>query len=273
MSRQIALILTLLMLAVPSSSKAQISVRSQLSQDTSAQPGESYVGSILIRNDTDEIQQAKIYQTDYLFQSDGSNYFGDPGTIERSNAKWIDVASSSMMVPPREAIEVSYRVNVPMDVDAEPLQGSYWSIIMVEGIPKSSPENIENDVPDDALGIIQVTRYGVQVATHIDGTGAANLTISESALSKSEGNIASLQLSVANEGDKLVRPEIWVELYDEAGNALGRIDGVNNRIYPGTSVKQQIELGKLEIGRYRALVIMDAGDDEVFAAEYNLNID
>jgi len=273
MNKQFALIIAILMLAVPSSSKAQISVRSQLSQDTSARPGESYVGSILIRNDTDEIQQAKIYQTDYLFQSDGTNVFGDPGTIERSNAEWIDVASSSMMVPPREAIEVSYRVNVPMDVDAEPLQGSYWSMIMVEGIPKSSPENIENDVPDDALGIIQVTRYGVQVATHIEGTGAANLKISESALSKGEGNTTILQLSVENDGDKLVKPEIWVEIYDDSGNTLGRVDGVNNRIYPGTSVRQTINLGKLEIGHYRALVIMDGGDDEVFAAEYNLNID
>jgi len=273
MSRLNILIFIIFLLAVPSSTKAQISVRSQLSQDTSVQPGESYVGSILIRNDTDEVQQAKIYQTDYLFQSDGSNYFGDPGTIERSNAKWIDVASSSMMVPPRESIEVSYRVNVPTDLDTEPLEGSYWSIIMVEGIPKNSPENVENDMPDDALGIIQVTRYGVQVATHIEGTGAANLAISESALSRDDGNVASLQLSVVNEGDRLVRPEIWVELYDEAGVALGRMDGVNNRIYPGTSVKQQIELGKLDIGRYRALVIMDAGDDEVFAAEYNLNID
>jgi len=273
MNRQFSLLLALLILAIPSTAKAQISVRSQLSHDTVAIPGESYVGSILIRNDTDDLQQAKIYQTDYLFQSDGTNFFGDPGELERSNAGWIDISASSMMVPPRQAVTLSYRVNVPADASELDLEGSYWSIIMVEGIPKSSPENIENDVPEDALGLIQVTRYGVQVATHIAGTGAAELSITQSALSRDESNGATLQLNVSNTGDKLVRPEIWIELYDSEGKAMGRMEGLNNRIYPGTSVMQQIKLGALSEGSYRALVIMDAGDDEVFGAEYTLNID
>jgi len=262
--------LTLLVFAViPSYSSAQISVRSQLSHDEVVAPGTSYQGSILIRNDSDEIQQAKLYQTDYSFQSDGTNLFGNAGESPRSNATWIELGTTSMLVPPREAVTISYRVHVP---SSTPLEGSFWSVIMVEGVPKSSAESTDNDSPDNALGITQVTRYGVQVATHIEGTGAAALEITNTALTKSEDGIASLQLSVKNNGDKMVRPEVWIELYDMSGNTVGRRDGINNRLYPSTSVNQNIKLGKLEIGTYRALVIMDAGNDEIFAGEFTLNI-
>ncbi len=273
MSKVYPLLLGLVLMANPATSTAQISVRSQLSNDVVARPGESYEGSILIRNDTDEVQQAKIYQTDYLFQSDGTNYFGDPGLDDRSNANWVEISSSTMIVPPHEAVALSYRVHVPQTIASETLEGTFWSIIMVEGVPSTSPENLQNQTPDDALGVIQVTRYGVQIATHIEGTGAAELIITESAFTRTPDGEALLQISVANNGDKMVKPEVWIELYDSDGQALGRMDGLNNRIYPGTSVKQQIKLGELEPGNYRALVIMDAGDDEVFGAEFTLNID
>lgn len=269
MNKTLLLLLALILGVIPSTSSAQISVRSQLSHDESTTPGGSYSGSILIRNDTDEIQQAKLYQTDYSFQSDGTNYFGTPGETERSNAAWIELGTSSLVVPPRESVTISYRVRVPSEV---PLNGTFWSVIMVEGVPKNSAESLSNNTPDNSLGLIQVTRYGVQVATHIEGTGSAQLEITDSAFTRAEDGSASLKLSIANNGDKMVRPEMWVELYDEAGKAVGKRDGLNNRLYPGTSVQQNIKLGKLDIGTYRALVIMDAGSDEVFAAEFTLNV-
>ena len=269
MNKKLLLLLAMILGVIPSASSAQISVRSQLSHDEFISPGGSYSGSILIRNDTDEIQQAKLYQTDYSFQADGTNYFGTPGETERSNAAWIELGTTSLVVPPREAVTISYSVRVPQET---PLSGTFWSVIMVEGVPKNSAESLENNTPDNSLGLIQVTRYGVQVATHIEGTGTAQLEIKDTALTQSEEGVASLRLDVANNGDKLVRPDTWVELYDESGNTVGKRDGLKNRLYPGTSVQQNIKLGKLSPGTYRALVIMDAGSDEVFAAEFTLTI-
>jgi len=273
MKRFFPLIAFILVGAISSPASAQISVRSQLSHDKSVVPGEQYSGAILVRNDSDKPQQAKVYQTDYLFQADGSNYFGDPGKLERSNASWIDVAASQVVVPPRSSIEVTYRVNVPDQIgDAIP-SGSFWSIIMVEGIPETSPENLENDLPDNSYGVLQVTRYGVQVASHFEDTEGAALTITDSQLTKSEESEATLNLAVRNDGHMLVRPDMWVELYAEDGTALGRMEAQKSRLYPGTSVTQRIKLGKLDPGAYRALVIMDAGEEDVFGAEFNLNID
>ena len=253
--------------------KAQISVRSQLSHDKTVIPGESYSGIILVRNDTEENQQAKIYQTDYLFFADGTNHFGEPGKMERSNANWIDVAASSVVIPPKQAVEITYRVNVPEDMEGNTPSGSYWSIIMVEGVPKDSPENIENNLPENSYGVLQVTRYGVQVASHFEAADAAELTITESQLTRSENEETTLNLAVQNDGSSLVRPDMWVELYGTDGTAFGRKDGQKSRLYPGTSVTQRINLGKLDPGSYRALVIMDAGEEDVFGAEFTLNID
>ncbi len=266
----LSLLILLTFAVIPSVSSAQISVRSQLSHDEVKMPGSSYQGSILIRNDTDEIQQAKLYQTDYSFQADGSNAFGAPGENNRSNASWIELGTASMMVPPRESVSISYRVRVPQDVQ---LEGSFWSVIMVEGVPKSSAESLGNNAPDNSLGVKQVTRYGVQVATHIEGTGAAALEISNTEFTRNEQDEAFLKFTVANNGDKMVRPETWIEIYDLEGNTVGKKDGVNNRLYPSTSVLQNINLGKLQAGTYEALVIMDAGSDDVFAAKFTLNID
>jgi hypothetical protein len=269
MSKLFILLTALVLAANPSFSSAQISVRSQLSHDEVVGPGASYQGSILIRNDSDEIQQAKLYQTDYSFQSDGTNLFGTAGEDARSNASWIDLGTTNMLVPPHEAVTISYRVRVPASTE---LEGTFWSVIMVEGVPRNSTESLDNDEKEQALGITQVTRYGVQVATHIQGTGSAALEITETALTKSEDGAAHLQLAIKNNGDKMVRPEMWVELYDMSGKAVGRRNGLNSRLYPATSVKQNINLGKMDVGTYRALVIMDAGDDEIFAGEFTLNI-
>ncbi|MFT7550090.1 MAG: hypothetical protein ACI9BV_000386 [Rhodothermales bacterium] len=79
-------IAALLLARLVQTSSAQISVRSSLSDDRELEPGSTYEGVIQIWNETGQLQEAKIYQTDYLFYSDGSNVYGDPGLNERSNA-------------------------------------------------------------------------------------------------------------------------------------------------------------------------------------------
>jgi hypothetical protein len=251
----------------------QLSIRSALSDDREASPGSSYEGEIRVHNETDEIQQAKIYQTDYLFYSDGSNIYGDPGTADRSNATWATISTNILSIPPHETVPVSYVVHVPQTLDGQNLGGSYWSMVMVEAIPRNSAEStISPETGEQQYGVLQIMRYGIQLATHISGTGSSILNMSETGLSRLDEGGSSLELNISNTGDRMVRPDMWVELYDENGAAFGRHDGVKSRIYPGTSIHQRINLGQLEPGNYRALVIIDAGADEVYGAEYQLAV-
>ncbi len=106
---------TLLLVLTGSAALAQISVIGELSHDRESRPGERYDGVITVKNDSNEPQEVKVYQTDYMFFRDGTNNYGEPGTIPRSNAKWISFSPSFVTVPPQSTVNINYTVNVPQD--------------------------------------------------------------------------------------------------------------------------------------------------------------
>jgi hypothetical protein len=253
------------------SSQAQVSVIGELSQEFQAAPGQICEGSVIIRNDTDEPQEAKVYQTDYLFHHDGTNEYGEPGSNRRSNARWLSFSPSYVFLPPRSTMAVNYRVEVPADSADDTLRGTYWSMLMVEGIPKGSPESsVPTDPTKTQMGILQTIRYGIQVVTHIAGTGTRDIRFLHAELTEGEGGTKMLQVDIENTGEIGMRPDVAVELYNDQGELKGTFAGTKYRLYPGTSVRQSIELGKFPSGTYKALVLVDAGGDEVFAAQYSL---
>ncbi|MDX1430259.1 MAG: hypothetical protein R3282_08225, partial [Rhodothermales bacterium] len=164
----------------------QISVQGSLASDRDARPGEVYSGEIVVRNDSPEATQARIYQTDYLFFHDGSNYFEEPGTTPRSNASWVQFNPSSLTLAPGASEVVAYVVSVPDSVEGLPPSGSFWSMLMVEGVPKESPASTLGDGSEQTFGIRQVTRYGVQIASHIRDKEDYSIEIAEVALRRDQ---------------------------------------------------------------------------------------
>lgn len=251
---------------------AQVVVRSPLSDDRTVPPGEVYEGTIVVANSTDEAQQAKVYQTDYSFRSDGSNRYDAPGSSPRSNAGWIEFSPRSLTLAPGETVQVQYRVNVPSDVEGRAPVGTYWSMLMVEGIPRNSAESTLGDDAIPQYGVRQVTRYGVQVATHMLGSERPTISFEQVRLQTSESGGRVLEVDLENRGELFVRSTLWVELYAQDGTAQGRRDGTSTRIYPGTSVRQQIDLSDLTPGQYEALIVVDSGEENVVGAQYTLEL-
>lgn len=250
--------------------RAQVSVIGELSQDKDAKVGESYTGAIVVRNDTNEPQEAKVYQTDYTFQCDGTNNYGDPGTQPRSNAKWIAFSPSYLTIPPLATMAVNYTVTVPKEGPATKLVGTYWSMLMVEGIQKGSAESsIPQKDKKAQMGIMQTIRYGIQVATTIASTGAKKIDFLAVAID-TVGGKRSLRIDIKNTGDIGIRPDVTLQLFDAQGVQIGKYPGVRYRIYPGTSVRQVIDVSTVPQGTYKALVVVDAGGDDVFGGQYTL---
>lgn len=259
------------MLFLSSHLLGQISVIGELSQDREARPGEKYEGVILVKNDTNEPQEAKVYQTDYTFHFSGTNNYGDPGTMPRSNAKWMAFSPSFLTIPPQGTMAVNFTVTVPDDASKK-LIGTYWSMLMIEGIPKGSAES--SIPPKDKkaqMGIMQNIRYGVQVATLISGTGERKINFVDAPrIVRTKEEKRMLLIDIENTGDVGMRPEVYVELFDDKGISRGKYPGNRFRMYPGTSVRQSIDLTAVSPGTYKALVVVDAGGDDVFGAQYTL---
>lgn len=249
-------------------SEASVSVVGGLSREMTVQIGQTYQGIIFLKNHGEKSQEVKLYQTDYLFFSDGTNIYGEPGELERSNANWLSLSPTRVEVPPGGTVSISYILEVP---DNDSLVGTYWSMLMVEPLVemKELPENDQT-----RLGIRQVVRYGMQFVTHIGDTGRCELkfpTHPKLLVKKKEGRKV-FQLDLENTGQHSLRPEVWVELYNEEGLLIGRFESGRKRIYPGTSVRHSIDLSDVPKGKYDVLVVADNGDDYFpVGAQYTLD--
>lgn len=251
----------LMIVSAPLPVRAQISVVGNNVEEKTAVPGDTYIGTIVVKNLTAETQPVRIYQTDYRFFADGTSHFDPPGSQGRSNASWITPATGSVIIPPSGEMTVAYTVRVPA---IDTLHGTYWSTLMVEGAV-----NPPHQTGVRRLAIGTVMRYAIQVATHLnDEEGATVILEKERALTSAQDSTRSIELEVRNNSDKGYRPLIWVEVYDASGALRGRVQQQRGLLYPGTSIRQTFALGKLRPGAYKAVVFADTGDEVVFAAQY-----
>jgi hypothetical protein len=274
-TRLFVLTVVLLALTGPPAASGQIAVRTPLVDDHTVAPGTTHRGVIVVTNLTDRPQEAKIDAQDYRFTAAGTNRFDAPGSHARSNAAWIRVRPRRVTLPPQGAAEVTYEVTVP---DATTLAagagaaGTYWSVLMVAPIPPGSAESTLADAGDrHAFGVRQVTRFGVQVATHLSTPVPPQVAVADAHLALAEEG-PSLSVALENVGARLTQPTVHLEVYDTQGRVALRTEAPPSRLYPTTSVRHQLALEGLPAGRYEALLVVDAEGERVVGAQYTLDL-
>jgi hypothetical protein len=251
---------------VPRATEAGISVGGGLTHETTVRPGASYEGAVTVINTGHEHEAVKIYQTDYRFTCEGDYYYDEPGSNPRSNAHWMDFSPHLVTVPPDGSVDISYTINVPPD---EHLIGTYWSILMIEVVGPQSGQSGQPEEGSVHLGIKQIVRYGVQIVSHISDTGERRLDFVDTRILRS-GAQRSLEVDLENIGERWLKPLVWVELYSENADFVGRYQAGRLRIFPGTSARYKLDLTGVPGGEYKALVIADCGADDVFGATYSV---
>ena len=139
---------------------------------------------------------------------------------------------------------------------------------MIEEIPDYEPE----EIAENSIGVRTILRYGMQLITHIGDTGARELQFLDTKLLKTDKE-RLMQVDLENIGQRLLRPEVYVELFDLNGTKIGKFETRKRRTYPGTSIRQNIDLSEVASGMYKALVVADCGGDEIFGINYTLKIE
>lgn len=263
-----ALIAALMVLILADPASAGLSVLGGLTREATLDPGENHEGTIELFNNSEETVQVTIFQTDYLFYADGSTRYDEPSTITRSNAGWISFSPSRMTIPAGETVSIYYDIAVPHD---SKLDGTYWSIIMIEPAVGGAPPVIEQEDGKIVLGVRTVIRYAVQMITNIAGTGESNIRLSSNEIVNIDGK-RMLRAEIENIGDRWLRPAVWLELYDRNGRSVGRFKSENKRIFPQCSVSHHLDLSEVPDGDYTGLFIVDNGDDRVFGASYEVRL-
>jgi len=252
-----------LSLLLPLSVSATIMVLSDLTQEETVSPGGKYKGGIQLQNASGEVKSVRIYQTDYWFSHTGESRYDDPGTLERSNASWINVSELFMTLQPNEIRMVGYEVTVPA-IDS--LRGSYWSVLMVEGIQPPDTSSLRT-----GMAIQTVMRYAIQIITHIGASGSSDLEFLNVGVTR-QNNLPVIEVDIRNMGDRALRPAVSIDLFDSAGTLLGTIAAERKRIYPGTSARILLSLEGMTPGSYSGVIIADCDEEHVFGANVNLKI-
>jgi hypothetical protein len=245
---------------------AMVAVNGSLTREHDISPGKVYEGTIEVTNPDKIPQEIKVYQTDYRFSADGTTEYGEPGKLPRSNARWLTVSPAQAVIPAGEKVSIRYSIQVPSDAT---LLGTYWSMIMIEPIAPESPESSGSERGKVAVGIREVLRYGLQIVTSVGQTGARSLKFSGIRL-QADNEKRLLVVDIENTGERLLRAAVWAELYDSKGSFIGKFEGGNHRIYPGTAARFTAELVGVAYSTYKALIVADCGGDDVFGANVSL---
>lgn len=247
--------------------EVNLNVDGTMTRSFTLDPGGKTRGEIVVQNQGDEESEVKVYLQDYLHYADGRNLFQKPGAVGRSNASWIALTPNQAVIPAKGSLTINFTLSVPPDPK---LKGTYWSLLMIEPVPKSllTPGKPENDVN---IQVVTVIRLAVQMISTVGKSGEAKLRFQSRSLAREQGR-RLLTLDLENMGDRLLTPHVWTELYNKKGQSSGKIDGSRHRIYPGCSARFVLDLSKLAPGGYKAVVVADNGDDNVFGANYTLEL-
>lgn len=241
-----------------------IVVLNGLTHEQTSATGGIYKGTIEIQNTSDIEKSVKVYQRDYLFNYTGESIHDLPGTQPRSNSVWISYNPDLLNLEPGEKATISYEVNVPED---ESLRGTYWSVIMVEGI--NSPDTTKSI---KGVTINTAIRYAVQIVTNIGNTGTSDIQFSNLELTKN-GPDNVLSVVIENTGERQLRPELALELFDENGNSVGVIKEEQRKTFPGTSIKAILDIKGIKPGKYSGVLVADCDEDHVFGTNVSFELE
>lgn len=251
-----------LLLLIPMSTYASVEVMGSLKYVHSANPGEVIKGEIKIQNNDSTDQEVRIYQTDLLYNYQEKTFYDEPGGNKRSSAGWIQYSPKSVILKGKEVRSIEYEIKVPQ-VDS--LKGTYWSVIMVEGVFPIDPNQKGN------LTIRTVTRYALQLVTEMGNKGNGDLKFMEPTLIRKDDNNLFLAVDLVNDGDHYIAPEVSIELYDETGTLVKTISVPKKGLYPTTSTRFMLDLEGLPSKKtYKAMIVAAGLDKDVFGLEYTL---
>ncbi len=261
------LFISFLLLFLTINTSARVRLNSSLTREYNVRKGEKYNDQFVLVNTGEEDEVIDLYIKDYSFNAEGQSFYLKPGKLTRSNSSWIELSSDKVILPGGVKRKISYKLNIP---DKKNLKGTYWSLLMVE--PQKS--NIFQPLTvnkEENFNIRQNFRYGIQIITHIGNSGKSELKFTDPKIIKDREEY-TFCIDCHNIGERWLRPKIRLALYSLKGKKIKEFYGRKMRLFPGTSIRQKIEMTGLKADNYKAILIADGGNNQVFGSRYELEL-
>lgn len=253
-----------LFLLLSLNANASVEVLGSLKHILNGKPGDVIKGEIYIHNNETTDQEVRVYQTDYKYNFQENTFYDAPNNLTRSNAGWIQYSPKSVILKGNEIRAIQFEITIPQ---IDTLNGTYWSVIMVEGVSPIDP-NQKGD-----LSIRTLTRYAIQIVSEMADRGKGSLKFMEPTLIRENDKTNTLAIDLLNDGDRYISPEVSVELFNESGESVKTITASRRGLYPTTSTRFKLDLTGLPPNKtYKAMIVAAGLNDDVFGLEYTLNL-
>ena len=235
-------------------------------------PGDKFDGSIPVKNTSTDPVSVQIFLGDWVRVPGQGDYALTkvPGKEPRSLIPWMTFGPDSMTLQPGETQDITYEVNVPNDWN---LDGSYWDMIIVEGVPTQAPSASPVAAGNTGIGINTKFRLAVHVFATIKDTQVLDAAFAAIKIEAAEGGFKATG-SFQNKGNTWIKPKVWLEMHDAAGNVVYTQDHMVQTVLPESDrdFVFQITNPPVQSGDYLVVILADYGVLNYIATQGRVHI-
>ncbi|GAA4433796.1 hypothetical protein GCM10023091_07800 [Ravibacter arvi] len=242
------------------SAQAAIVVLNGLTHIHNAASGTELQGKIRLKNDGKGPARILIYRQDLVAECGKSlDYVNDSGGAY-SLSRWLNTNVDEKTLSAGEEYEVIYTVKIPRD---EVANGSYWQVLMVEGAEPVKEETIQG------VSVNSKVRYAIQLVVNVGGFESPAIAFENVDVKK--GDKPSLAVTLKNSGKYTAVVRVILELYDEQGGKVKKLESTGRRVYPSFCNSFVIDLDGIPAGKFAGVLIADNGTD-LFGSNLSLEL-
>lgn len=171
-----------------------------------AEPGAVLDRRVLVSNGSDKVQRYRLDPVDGLTGTTSGTVYANRDDRNDATAEWLTPSVRQVTLAPGESRRIPFRVRVPQDARPGDHVGGLAFQDSVETTAKSN------------LSVTQVVRIVVGVRIIVPGGSPGPVTIGTAQIQALPGtSVASVELPLANTGERLCRPDLRVVLTSEDG--------------------------------------------------------
>lgn len=230
--------LPLLFFLVAGYSSGQVVFLGDMLQRKKVNLGETCFIEFSLVNPKEVDVEVTLLKKDILIENEQVKFL-KVGEVDRSNAEWIQIKHSRMLLGGRKKVELRIPVRVP---DDERLRGSYYSILLIRTM--------------SSVQVVQAKRrlnislqYAIQVITTVEGGKRAVKFDDVQVIGKEKD---TLQVEVLNNGDEFLELVLKSEMEG--------IEPKRFRVFPDCRRRLELNLESLDDNSYKTRLFLDDGE-------------
>ena len=208
---------------------------------------------ILINNSSEE-QRVTFDLSEAHFSCTNNRVFSKYPSHPNSSSDWFKSNLSNKVLGPKEKYIYHFKIEIPKKTT---LQGSYWSVLMVN-VEKPIKENFLNQ----KIALDTKVRYAIGLVTNVNEFDEIDIDFKNIQLKENDkSTVKHLKITITNKSLFVEGVKLSLEVYNKEGTKVHEFISDRNMAFPGFCRDYSIDISSLANGEYECVLIADSRDD------------